>query len=335
MKIKLKFLISEFYYTAPIIIQKHSIIKNQLLKISILENEQEIHTLELSALPGFHQYNIQEWQYTLDNYFHEISLNLDNIKLDMPLFNMVKNHNSRGIEGELLFIIESVLFKVIEKRKPEILNLITKNPIKVCALYSNLLKQDKLPECLKIKIRPNLANLNETIELIKYLLKNKPNIQIRLDGNRSFELAELTNYIENLERGCGPLIFSAIQYIEEPLKNTFDYYSFNQIYPYAIALDESLEVYKNKLSDLNNFPAKTFLVLKPSIFGISKSFEILKYASKFQHQVIISSTYETLSAIKPLLYLAAINPSSYHGLDTMKFLPKHLGIEIDNFVLNF
>ena len=135
------------------------------------------------------------------------------------------------------------------------------------------------------------------------------------------------------------IIFSAIEYaieyIEEPLKNAYDFHSFNQIYSYAIALDESLEVYKNQLIQLSNFPKGTNLILKPSIFGISKSFEILKYASRFHHNVVISSTYETASAIRPLLYLAALNPNTYHGLDTLQFLPKGLSIESVNYFLNF
>jgi O-succinylbenzoate synthase len=194
---------------------------------------------------------------------------------------------------------------------------------------------DHLPECLKIKIRPHQNNLNETIELIKSLFKIKPDIHLRLDGNRRFELADLTSYVENLERGCGPLLFSAIEYIEEPLKNTYDFYSFNQIYSYAIAIDESLEVYKNQLTQFRNLPNGLNLILKPSIFGISKSFEIIKYAASFQHNVVISSTYETATAIRPLIYLAALNPSTYHGLDTLKFLPKDLSIESENYSLNF
>ncbi|MDD4974011.1 MAG: hypothetical protein PHY93_06650 [Bacteriovorax sp.] len=335
MKIKLTFKITDFYYTAPIIVQNYSLIKNQVLNISIFQDDKFLSTIDLIALPNFHQYNLLEWQYTLENFFQFNNLNLENILLDAPLFNMVKSKKSRAIEGELLFIIESVLFSVIEKCAPQVLSFIEKRPIKINALYSSSMKKESLPECLKIKIRPNLNNLNETIELIKSLFKQKPDILLRLDGNRRFELSDLTSYIEKLERGCGPLLFSAIEYIEEPLKNAYDFHSFNQIYSYAIALDESLEVYKNKLTQLRNFPEGLNLILKPSIFGISKSFEILKYASRFHHNVVISSTYETATAIRPLLYLAALTPGTYHGLDTLKFLPKDLSIESENYSLNF
>jgi hypothetical protein len=335
VKLKLQFKITDFYYTAPIIVQNYSLIKNQVLSVSIFQDDKNISAVDLIALPNFHQYNLLEWQFTLDNFFQFNNLNLDNIQLDAPLFNMVKAKRPRGIDGELLFIIESVLFSVIEKKIPQILSFIEKKPIKINALYSSSINKESLPECLKIKIRPTLNNLNETIELIKSLFKNKPGIRLRLDGNRRFELADLTSYIEKLERGCGPLLFSAIEYIEEPLKNAYDFHSFNQIYSYAIALDESLEVYKNQLTQLRNFPEGLNLILKPSIFGISKSFEILKYAVRFHHNVVISSTYESATAIRPLLYLAALNPKTYHGLDTLKFLPKELSIESENYSLNF
>jgi O-succinylbenzoate synthase len=228
---------------------------------------------------------------------------------------------------------------LIEISAPHVLSFIDKKPIKINGLYnphhsrSELL--DSPLECLKIKIRPQLNNLNETIELIKSLLKIKPDILLRLDGNGLFEIKELILYIEKCERDCGPSLFSAIQYIEGPLKNDYDYYSFKQIYSYPIAMDESLEVYKNQLQQLRKFPDGLNLILKPSLFGISKSFEILNCASLFHHNIVISSAYETATSIRPLLYLAALNPNTYHGFDTLKFLPKDLSIESDNYVLNF
>lgn len=335
MKIKLRFKISDFFYTTPIIVQNHSLIKNKILGISIFLNDKFLNQIELSALPNFHQYDLQEWLYVLEHFFSENELNFDNIVLESPFFNMVNIKGSGRLQGELLFIIESVLFKVIEQHKPSALGHIGKRPIKINGLYSSALKLDALPECLKIKIRPTPKNLSETAELIKTLLKLKPDIHLRLDGNQRFELVDLTNYIDELERGCGPLLFSAVDYIEEPLKNAYDLYCFNQIYSYAIAMDESLLVYNNQLSQLKNLPPKTNLILKPSIFGISKSFEIMKFALACDHNVVISSTYESASALRPLLYLAALNPNTFHGLDTLKFLPKDLGIAIENYTLNF
>jgi hypothetical protein len=100
VKIKLSFKISDFTYASPIIIQNHSLIKNQVLNISIFQNENFISHLDLCALPKFHQYNLQEWQYTLENFFQSNTLNLEKIILNVPFFNMVKSKNTPGIDGE-------------------------------------------------------------------------------------------------------------------------------------------------------------------------------------------------------------------------------------------
>lgn len=334
MKIKLVFKTSNFAYTAPITVLKSSLNKNEVLNVSIFKDDKLINKLDLSVLPKFHQYNLAQWKYTLDNFFNNNSLNLLQVNLEKAFFNMVENCPENVFDGELLFIIESVLFLVIEHCLPEVLNQINKN-IKINALYSNSLKMDSIPECLKIKISPDSKNLDQTIKLLKNLLKNRPDIRIRLDGNRQFELVDLTNYIEQLEKACGPLLFPAIEYLEEPLKNLYDIHIFNQIYSYKIALDESLWVYKNQLSLFGKLSVGTYLILKPILFGISKSYEIVNYASQFNHKVIISSAYEPASAIRPLLFLAALNPNNHHGFDTLKFLPKNLSILSDNYCLKF
>ena len=339
MKIKLHFNISHFSYNAPITVLNSTLINNQVLNILIYQEDNHgenlLSSLDLSALPNFFQYNLRQWQYTLNNFFQLNTLNLDHIRLDCPLFNMVDSKDNRLYEGELLFIIESVLFAIIEKKVPEVLTYIKKEPISINALYSNSLKMETLPDCLKIKIRPHLINLNETTELIKYLLENKPDIRLRLDGNRQFELLDLTHYIGQLKRNCGPNFFTAIEYLEEPLKNFYDTYSFNQLFSCAIAIDESLGLYKKQLALLGNFPSKTNFILKPSLFGISKSFEILAFTSRLKQNVVISSAYEPASAIRPLLFLAALNPNTHHGFDTLKFMPKHLSLKSDDYCLNF
>jgi hypothetical protein len=334
VKIKLVFKTSNFAYTAPITVLKSSFSKNKALNVSIFKNDQLINKIDLTVLPKFHQYNLTQWKYTLENFFNNNSLNLLHVSLEKPLFNMVENRPENFFEGELLFIIESILFLVIEHCVPEVLNPVN-NRIKINALYSKSIKMDSIPECIKIKISPDTQNLDQTIELLNNLFKNKPDIRIRLDGNRQFELLELTNYIEQLEKSCGPILFSAIEFLEEPFKNLYDVHIFNQIYSYKIALDESLLTYKNQLTLLGKLSVGTYLILKPILFGISKSYEILVHASQLNQNVVISSAYEPATAIRPLLFLAALSPSNHHGFDTLKFLPKHLSIQSDNYCLKF
>lgn len=335
MKIKLQFKITPFDYEAPIAVLNQTLKSNNLLNISFFLNDIFVDQVDCMALPSFHQYNIIEWKYFLENFFSTNPIELDNIKLDYPFFNMVKNSEHLGIDGELLFLVESILFKIIEKKANDILNFIKKYPVKINALYSKDIKMSLLPECIKIKIRPNQENLMDTIHLTKSLLLNKPDIKIRLDGNRQFEFYDLNSYILKLKSECGAMLSLNLDYIEEPFKNFSDSFLFKHYFSYSIAVDESLYNYRDNLLKLKKISRNTNLIIKPSLLGISKSFHLLNLALSYKQNVIISSSYEAPSSFRGLLFLAALNPKTYHGFDTLKFLPNNLSIPNENYLLNF
>lgn len=330
MRIKLKFHITDFKYLAPIIVQKSTFIKNRLLSIAIYQNEINeqsfISTLDLTVLAHFHHYQLEEWRFVLDSFFEIHEIHIEDINFKKPFFNMI--YSPPHFTGELLFIIESVLFSFIENKHPELLNFVFKKPIEINALFSPDLPLKRLPSWIKIKINPTSSCLESTITLINDLRAQKEHLTIRLDGNAQFELTQLLSFLNALEKKCGP-IRSFIDYIEEPFFNYHDYYLFQKLSLIPYALDESLLFFQDSLDQL---PKKCFLILKPSLMGISKGFELI---DRNPHKVIVSSTYETATAIRPLLYLAALNPLTAHGLDTPKFLPKHLGIDVDHFSLSF
>lgn len=326
MKINLRFNFKDFAYTSPIAVRNKTLTTNQMLSVEIFHNDQLINKIELCSLPFFHNYNLREWKCVLEDFFSEHELNFSQIKLDHPFFNTTVSTLQH--EGELLFVIESILFAVIEKLFPESLSHIEKKPIKLNALYSHFLAIEEIPDCLKIKIRPVTSNMIETANLIHDLREKNANIIFRLDGNGSFELSELEVFLDYLAVNCGSLE-QFIEYIEEPFKNINDLTSFRKMCSIPIALDESLLPYRNSLFLL---PKKTYLIVKPSLLGISKSFEIMKM---YKEKMIISSSFETASALRPLMFLAAMNPKTYHGLDTLKFLPKELSMQCEKYFLSF
>jgi hypothetical protein len=332
VKIRPSFSTFEIIYAMPITVQKNSFAKNSALRVQIPELRE---TIDFTALPAFNLYDLKKWEQTLGHFFSQNEISLEEISLTNPYFNMIKNPTSQ-YEGELLFIIESVLFMIIEKYSPISLPAIKKRSIKINGLSTAAMtSSEDIPEVLKIKIRPTNENLEETKKIIQNFLFKKPMIKFRLDGNCSFDLNELIFFVKELESFCGPNFFQSVEYLEEPLKNQHDYSSFHELHPYPEALDESLLKHLNNLDYFKKLPEKTHLVLKPSLIGISKSFELMKIASHHKKNIVISSSYETKSAIRPLLFLAANNPSTYHGLDTLKFLPKELSIEIKNSRLTF
>lgn len=327
MKITLTSTLTNFSYTAPIIVGPKTISENKILAVKIFGDNQFISQIDFTALSHFHHYTIDQWQKTLVDFFSTYLINFDEIKLDSPYFNMISDVQKAPIfNGELLTIIESVLFSLIEKLNPARLPTL-ESPIKINGLYSKELTANN-SNCLKIKIRPNLVSLQETVLIIKDILEKSPESIFRLDGNRTFELRELLNFMGQLEDQLGEsLLKEKIEYIEEPFKNSYDFFTFKNIYHYNEAMDESLLNYSDKLSLLIK-KAPNFLILKPSLLGLSKSFEIMKL---FPKKCIISSSYECASAIRPLLYLSALNPHAYHGFDTLKYLPKELSIVYENY----
>ncbi len=311
MKIKLDFTIVEFSYVAPIQVLKNQLIQNKALRVSIKIDEQYIGELALTPLPHFHHYTLEEWRFSLKEFFEEKEFDFYHIDLEAPFFNTIKS--TFVFSGELLFAIESVLFLIIEKKYSKALAHIEKKPIHINALYSSKLPLKTTPNCLKIKIRPTPKSIADTITIIKKSQRS----HFRLDGNRSFDSLELKTFLLLLKKECGD-ISSLIEYIEEPFKNSNDLFTFKS--QFTLALDESLIQYVEQ-SKIFLFPNNFMAIIKPSLIGISKSFFLME---QLKERAVISSTYESSSAMRPLMYLAAINPRLHHGLDTFKFLPKEL-----------
>jgi O-succinylbenzoate synthase len=172
---------------------------------------------------------------------------------------------------------------------------------------------------VKIKITPHRQALSELCDVL-----NKKSIEgelplLRFDGNRQFEIADLLYFLNNLNDS----VVNKIEYIEEPFKIFYDLYIFQKIFKLKIAIDESLIYFQENLDLL---PPQTPIVLKPALYGISKSFELISKAQQLGHFIIVSSTYQPSSQFFPLLWLAHYADSfsktpHFHGLDTLNFLP--------------
>lgn len=322
MKIRFKEEFINFSYTVPIIVRKNLIKSNTALSLFIFSDDKEIGFIQFASLPYFHNYNIKQWHFFIIDFFNTHSLNFDSIKLDAPLFNMTK----ADLDGELLFIIEAILLKIIESKKPNFFSIPINTQIKVNQLYSEELTTNNNIECLKIKIRPTLSSQEQSSSIIKSVLANNPSALFRLDGNQSFELHELINFMETLKKTTSLNLEPFIEYIEEPFKNNSNAYLFSQVSNYKIALDESILPFKNKLQDLIINPLEFSFVIKPSLIGISKSFELINLAIKYRRKVVLSSSYEPLSSLHSITVLASLLPDTFHGLDTLKYLPNELCI---------
>ena len=321
MKLNLEFNQLHFQYNSSIIVGKNHLPSNKALQIK----SPEFDSITLISLPGFHQHSLNEWQFMIDTFFKEEDLDLSNINLEKPFFNTINKSSAYySLSNDLLFAIEAVLFKVIQRYCPEKLSFFSETAltIKVNNLYHPAMKTDFTKiDCLKIKIRPTAESLQQTITVLKNGILKNSKIQFRLDGNRTFDLIDLINFTNEIQFSFSTTFIDQINYFEEPLKNFYDSFIFQKMFHYNLGFDESILTYQNNLEKLGTLPPHSTLILKPSMLGISKCLEIMKNAQRYNFETVISSTYESPSCFAILQYLTSLSPSTTHGLDTLKFLP--------------
>ena len=133
----------------------------------------------------------------------------------------------------------------------------------------------------------------EEIKFIKKVASRLKSLQprlqrIRLDGNRSFSLNSLQQYVDLLDSST----LSQIEYLEEPLKDINDWKYFYDKNKIGLGLDESiLDLEKQKISLP---PGTKALIMKPTIIGgLSKYFSYLNWGKEKDIKIVVSSTFES------------------------------------------
>lgn len=301
MKIQLALDICSLKYRSPVSISGKLITDNQFLHVKM--TEPILKDYYFSLLPGFHNSRLKEVEFILKNLFNdECTLNLSHVKMDTQFFGLLKS--DLYISSEILFIIETILLSVLEIKDD--------TPVKINLVYSetNTIEYYQNTECLKIKIKPQ-DQISQTINLIKKLEKENPQMLIRLDGNRKYSIDDLNRLMLDLKNKLSHKQFSQIEYIEEPFTNFYDSLLFEKRSPIPIAMDESFKEYfkLNAASPLSS----SIYIIKPSLYGISP---IIKWMNLHpDSRCIISSCYEHPSVMPSLYYLARMRPHEYHGLE--------------------
>lgn len=303
MKIDTQFNDQLIQYEIPLRLGAKKISDNIFSKLTLNQKK----AIDLYSLEGFYQNTLAEKKNAITNFFLKNDIKLEHLQLNKTFLNA--SDCKKIYEPEILFDIECAIFSLANYSFNE------KNKINSNFFYDNI----TIPTSgtLKIKVAPNKEKLSD--------LASQLNLQqtlplIRLDGNRQFELFELVGFLKLLN----PNVLDKIEYIEEPFKNFYDLYTFKKYFNIKIAIDESLINFQN---DLEKLPNNSPLVLKPALYGISRSYQLIENAYKLNHYVIISSTYQPASTMLPLIFLAEFSnnlakKNLYHGLDTFKFLPK-------------
>ncbi len=178
--------------------------------------------------------------------------------------------------------------------------------------------------CLKLKVggrdpipdATRVALVRETVG---------PQIQIRLDANRSWNLDQATEFLRQV-RSHG------IEYVEEPLADP-DIASYEKLYDscgVTIAIDETVQDI-DRWTRLLSCRAVEAVVIKPTIAGgLAASLNLMRKVVAVGKKVVVSSTFETGVGLAACLHLAATLGENIQpcGFDTIRYLTENL-IDVD------
>lgn len=160
-----------------------------------------------------------------------------------------------------------------------------------------------------VKVKVGQTSMEDEIQLIHHILAVRPELKLRLDANRAFNLEQAIDF-------CACLPLASIEYIEEPCHNPKDNSQLFHAVGIPFALDESLNdtSYQFKMT-----PGLTALVLKPMLIGhINRLQKLIEEAQAHGVRTMISSSLEASLGIDAL---KAINlectPDEIPGLDTL------------------
>jgi O-succinylbenzoate synthase len=170
-----------------------------------------------------------------------------------------------------------------------------------------------------LKIKVGRFPVEEEIQLINSLRETVgPEIKIRLDGNKSWSIAEAVHFGKSVNH-------LMIEFIEEPLRGLTHLSSFYDETGIPVGLDESL--YLHQPEDLEPVLGIQFLILKPSsLGGYNKLNQWFQFAAQQDLKVVLSSTFESGISTAILVQLAGILQPGIlaMGLDTLRWFESDL-----------
>ena len=160
-----------------------------------------------------------------------------------------------------------------------------------------------------VKVKVAQTSLEDEIQLIHQILAVRPDLKLRLDANRGFELQQAIEFV-----ACIPL--AAIEYIEEPCRQPSDNPHFYKAIEAPWALDESLNDPDYQFEMKAGLCA---IIIKPMLLGSLNKLQALQHlANEHGVRTILSSSLETSLGINALSRLADIvTPDEIPGIDTL------------------
>ena len=285
-------------YSQPIRVVDTFLYEREMALLCFTDKNNNSFTGELSPIDHFHPFDLNDSLKEFNSFTFN-HLNLEIFDLTKPFFNLL---SFKTKNPSLLFAIESILLKMLFKYKKKDLNHYFRVIKKInSATLQKLPLLSMASDVVKLKIRP------ETIDKDSESINKIPhNIRLRLDGNCKFNTISLQELLNKITH-------PNIEFLEDPLEDINDWSEIKTKIPFAI--DENL------LSDLST--EVTYWILKPTLLGLSKCFELATSSFSLKKQLILSGTFESSHSNIIYDYLSSfkmISPKIVHGLGTKDFL---------------
>ncbi|WP_027697074.1 o-succinylbenzoate synthase [Vibrio litoralis] len=166
--------------------------------------------------------------------------------------------------------------------------------------------------------------------LVNLFLESIPDLQLRLDANRSWTLDKALKFAQYVS----PEYRERITFLEEPCKTPELSRDFAQQTDINIAWDETLQQV-----DFNDFELPSLLgnhveaiVIKPTLIGsVERCLSLIDFAQQNGLQAVISSSIESTIGLTQLARLSAWKtPQQTPGLDTLQLFQTQLEITWPN-----
>lgn len=173
------------------------------------------------------------------------------------------------------------------------------------------------------KVKVGMYEANRDGMIVDMLLEAVPDLQLRLDANRSWsseKAAMFAKYVKPAHR-------RRIQFLEEPCKTPELSRQFALETDIAIAWDETTREPDFQLKNAPHFssyavPQLAAIVIKPTLVGsLQKCLDLILQAHQLGIQAVISSSIESSFGLTQLARIAhQYTPNTIPGLDTLNLM---------------
>lgn len=173
------------------------------------------------------------------------------------------------------------------------------------------------------KVKVGMYEANRDGMIVDMLLEAVPDLQLRLDANRSWspeKAAMFAKYVKPAHR-------RRIQFLEEPCKTPELSCQFALDTGIAIAWDETTREPDFQLKNSPHFspyfnPNLSAIVIKPTLVGsLQKCIDLIRQAHQLGIQAVISSSIESSFGLTQLARIAhQYTPNTIPGLDTLDLM---------------